>query len=204
MRHDSGRGDRLRVLALALAFGMASFCLPGATPEADADVNVYTTAGLHTVGGRKWRTTCEPYSSTITRCRAEIWATQIVPAATGDQFTQVTGWAFNNLTYFGATEAAWSGNPLAADGSWASNGRRWKTSCRDEWTGPTGCRSFIWADWIAQEGTAYVAKSGWLFNNVVAFAPPARRSAPAVGGANLDPRIECGVRSGIPSGYAFV
>ena len=60
---------------------------------------VYTTIGYHTVSGRQWYTACAPYSSTSTRCEAEIWATQVVRTSTG--YAVRNAWVFNNLTYLG-------------------------------------------------------------------------------------------------------
>lgn len=137
------------------------------------DVNVYTTPGLHTVNGRDWRTECEPYSPTVTRCRAEIWAT-VVTYSNG-RFSQTNKWAFNNLAYLPSPRAPWGSNPLANDRSWSQGGRQWETSCGDSWTGPKACRSFIYAtvieSWIDSTGTRrYRNKPGTkVFNNVVYF-----------------------------------
>lgn len=114
-----------------------------APASAEAKVNVYTTPGRHVVDGREWNTTCAPYDANITRCRAEI--------KSGGK------WVFNNLTYLPANRGLWFDNPLARPGTWTSGGREWLTSCNDDWTGPTACRTFI--------------KSGgsWHFNNLVYF-----------------------------------
>ena len=82
--------------ALALLVGM------GVTaPAANAEINVYTTPGEHTINGRQWRTWCEPYSRTA-RCTTQI---------------KVAGvWTFNNLTYLPSPRTLWKGNPLATPG----------------------------------------------------------------------------------------
>jgi len=52
-------------------------------------VDVYTTPGTHSVNGREWRTTCEPYSQTR-RCRTEIKATQV--SEISGRFVSKTDW----------------------------------------------------------------------------------------------------------------
>ncbi len=134
---------------------------------------VYTTAGSRTVNGRKWRTTCEDYSTTIVRCTATIWATTVTRV--NGRFVQKNGWQFNNLTYLPSSRSQWRGNPLATTGTFTSGGRQWKTSCGDSWTGPNGCRSFVMTDVIE----AYKDSGGnrkfrdarkWVFNNIVRFS----------------------------------
>lgn len=116
-----------------------------APASAQAEVNVYTTPGRHTVAGRQWNTTCTQYDANIKRCRAEI--------KSGGK------WVFNNLTYLAADRDVWFDNPLARPGYFTSAGREWLTSCNDDWTGKSACRSFI--------------KNGgkWVFNNLVYFTP---------------------------------
>lgn len=130
--------------ALAATAIVASSSVAAPAP-AQADVNVYTTPGRHTVAGRQWSTTCSQYDANITRCRAEI--------KSGGK------WVFNNLTYLAADRAVWFDNPLARPGHFTSAGREWLTSCNDDWTGKSACRSFI--------------KNGgkWVFNNLVYFTP---------------------------------
>ncbi|NHB85382.1 hypothetical protein G7085_14215 [Tessaracoccus sp. HDW20] len=77
--------------------------------------NVYTTPGEHQVNGRRWRTACEPYSTTL-RCRTDIWATQAV--LVNGRWAQRTGWAFNNLSYLPLDGGTWGTNPLARTGEW--------------------------------------------------------------------------------------
>ena len=149
--------------------------LEGHAPTTSVALDVYTTAGDHTVAGRKWRTTCEPYTSSIDRCRAEIWSTQVKNV--NGSFVPSNGWNFNNLTYLPSARSEWVGNPLAVhngDG-FISDDRLWKTSCADAWTGPDACRSFI----KSNEIEAYLDSSGtrryrevekWVFNNIVQFS----------------------------------
>ncbi|RMB57489.1 hypothetical protein [Tessaracoccus antarcticus] len=129
----------LAVAAIAVAAAVV------APAHAEAKVNVYITPGRHVVDGREWKTTCDPYDANITRCRAEI--------KSGGKFV------FNNLAYLAADRKLWFDNTLARPGTFTSGGREWLTSCNDDWTGASACRSFI--------------KSGskWLFNNIVYFTP---------------------------------
>lgn len=164
------RPPRLQlVLALIGACVLALGVLP--RPAAADSGWVYTTPGEHTVAGRQWRTWCEEYTSTILRCESEIWATQVIEHA-GAGFEVVNGWAFNNLTYLPIPESAWGDNPLARTGEFTVDGRQWRTSCRDEWTGPNGCRSFIRATVVAAVDGRYVRQDKWVFNNVVQFGRP--------------------------------
>ena len=136
-------------------------------------VTLYTTPGYHEVNGRKWHTTCEPYSQTI-RCTTEIWSTQV--GLTGEKFVKDTGWHFNNLTYLPQmTRAQWGSNPLANTGDFTSAGRQWRTECDTTVTGSNACRSYIWSKQVAatkqDNGTwTYAMKSDWIFNNIVRFS----------------------------------
>ncbi|GAB3811725.1 hypothetical protein GCM10028820_03440 [Tessaracoccus terricola] len=137
------------------------------------DVDVYTTPGEHYVNGRHWRTECSDYSTTVVRCRAEIYATQVKNV--GGRLQQVNDFVFNNLTYLPSPRSQWKNNPLANEGQWrADDGRQWRTSCGDSWTGPDGCRSFVLATF--HEGyldgngqRQYRQKTDWVFNNIVRF-----------------------------------
>lgn len=147
--------------------------LEGRAPVTSQPLDVYTTAGNHTVNGRKWRTTCETYTSSIDRCRAEIWSTQV--AKVGSSFVPSTGWNFNNLTYLPSARAEWKGNPLTTEGEFVSKDRKWKTSCADAWTGPDACRSFIFStvneSYLDSSGIRqYKTVSKWVFNNIVKFS----------------------------------
>ena len=175
---------KLAIIAATVA-GLLAVWAPA--PSASADVNVYTTPGYHTVNGREWRTTCEQYTveaDPIFRCRAEIKATQITRQ--GNRYVSTTGWVFNNLSYLPSARTKWTGNPLATTGEFTSSGRKWKTSCGDDWTGPNACRSFIWSSviesYIGSNGARqYVQKPQWVFNNVVYFlAENAQPPAPPV------------------------
>ena len=130
----------LAVTAIAMATAIV-----GPAPTAEAEVNVYTTPGRHVVAGREWNTTCGQYDVNIVRCRAEI--------KSGKKFV------FNNLTYLAVDRDVWFDNPLARPGTFTSGGREWLTSCNDDWTGKSACRSFI-------------KNAGkWVFNNLVYFTP---------------------------------
>lgn len=159
---------------LAVVAAGTSIVVPGELPaSADSGGFVYTTPGEHTVNGRRWRTSCEQYSNAVYRCRAEIWATQVHAKAHGG-YENAQGWVFNNLTYLPSERAGWKGNPLAEQGTFSSGGRKWKTSCGDSWTGPNGCRSFIWSNKVESflDGTGnrqYKAVNRWVFNNIVNF-----------------------------------
>lgn len=133
----------------------------------DVTFNVYTTPGDHVVNGRKWRTSCEKYSTTI-RCRAEILATQVVKV--DGRWTQRTGYVFNNLTYLPLMSGTWGKNPLANTGSWVdANGRGWRTECNTATTGRGGCRTYIVTDVTRYDdyNVRYVTERRWVFNNVV-------------------------------------
>ncbi len=130
--------------ALAIGAITVSGAILAPTP-AHADVNVYTTPGQHVINGRQWNTTCSEYDANITRCRAEILS--------GGK------WVFNNLTYLAADRDVWFDNPLARPGKFSSGGREWITSCNDDWTGKSACRTFI------------RSSNKWVFNNLVYFTP---------------------------------
>jgi len=147
--------------------------LKGYSSTSSGASDVYTTAGDHTVDGRKWRTTCKAYSTTIDRCTANIWATTV--SRVNGKFVQKNDWQFNNLTYLPSKRAQWKGNPLAKTGTFTSSGRSWRTSCSDSWTGPKACRSFMQVHVIE----SYLDGSGnrkfrdakkEVFNNVVRFS----------------------------------
>lgn len=171
---------RLKVssVVIAIVLAVTGLVLPAQTEEAAAEIDVYSTPGEHLINGRRWKTDCQPYSTHITRCWTYIWMTQT--ELVGGKPTPRTGFHFNNLTYLAAPESLWKDNPLARDGEFVSEGRRWKTSCRDDWTGPNGCRSFIWMKWLdyrkdANGNSVYVPVEQWVFNNVVRFSSPAPR-----------------------------
>lgn len=142
-----------------------------ATPKAAADVDVYTTPGIHHVNGRDWKTTCEKYSQT-TRCRTEIQATQV--RIVNGRYVHVHGWAFNNLTYLPSARSLWKNNPLAIPGDHTVNGRKWRTECETPRTGRNGCRSYILGSVIKATPKgggrySYTVKDEWIFNNIVKF-----------------------------------
>lgn len=140
------------------------------SPAAHAEVNVYTTPGIHTVNGRQWRTWCERYSVTA-RCHTDLWATTVLQAPDGSYYRAHT-WTFNNLTYLSSPESLWRGNPLATPGEHVINGRRWKTECHTPATG-NGCRSYLWTTQVLATSTStgwkYTTREAWVFNNMVQF-----------------------------------
>ncbi|MDO5678029.1 MAG: hypothetical protein Q4G35_11040 [Propionibacteriaceae bacterium] len=141
----------------------------------------YTLAGNHDLNGRKWRTTCEPYSKTE-RCRTEIWATTVVKE--NGRFVRKDGWTFNNLTYLPyMTESSWTGNPLAShnmDPGFTSGGRQWRTECHTPNTGKGACRAYLFSTVYAASpraggGYSFAQEDKWVFNNIVMFGSPAWR-----------------------------
>ena len=134
----------------------------------DKPFDLYTTPGEHLVNGRRWNTTCEPYSQTQ-RCRTDIWGTTV--SQVGGRFVQTNGWVFNNMTYAASPRSLWKGNPLGNHGSWtATDGRRWRTECDTAVTGRGGCRSYIESDAIALVGGQYKWVREFRFNNMVRFS----------------------------------
>ncbi len=137
-----------------------------------AAVDVYTSPGYHDVNGRRWHTTCQPYSQT-TRCRTEIWSTQVVLVS--GRFVKANGWHFNNLSYLPLMKRTqWTQNPLGHPGKFTSADRQWYTECDTAATGRNGCRSFIWSTEVKAtqhaNGTwSYRMDQGWVFNNLVRF-----------------------------------
>ncbi|MCG6568489.1 N,N-dimethylformamidase beta subunit family domain-containing protein [Tessaracoccus sp. ZS01] len=166
----------VRNLVTEAAKGPLGLRHPSVEPAPDFVKNpqlLYVTPGEHLVNGRRWRTSCEPYSVTE-RCRTEIWGTVVSQA--GGRFVQSTGWLFNNLTYKPTPRSVWAGNPLAATGEWTSNGRRWRTECDTAATGRGGCRSYLVASVVAYsvgpDGTgSYAWRNQWTFNSKVSFTP---------------------------------
>ncbi|MHA6525121.1 hypothetical protein [Tessaracoccus sp. G1721] len=161
---------KLIVGVLAALLGLGSWATSPTTASA---VDVYTTPGTHTVNGRQWRTECSQYSSSVTRCRTEIWATQV--KLVSGRYVQTNGWVFNNLTYLPSPRAQWTGNPLGNSGEFTQGGRDWYTECDTPTTGRNACRSYIWSTFIAATKTStgatkYVTKSDWVFNNIVRFS----------------------------------
>ena len=130
--------------------------------------DLYETPGFHNVNGRRWMTTCEPYSVTV-RCWTYIWGTEV--KVSGGKYVQVNGWNFNNLTYVAAPRSVWKGNKLAYDNEWtATDGRQWRTECETAQTGRNGCRSWVKADKIEYTGSGYRQVHKWVFNNIVRFS----------------------------------
>lgn len=139
---------------------------------------VYNSPGDRVVNGRKWRTTCEAYSTT-TRCRANIWAKTV--SQVNGRFVVSEGYAFNNLTYLPSPRSQWKNNPLGAYGkvngkeTWTAGGRTWRTECDTNLTGRGGCRSFAEAsviETITRPGqpTQYRWTTKEIFNSMVQFS----------------------------------
>lgn len=165
-------------LAVSAATVTASVAVTA--PPAAADVDVYTTPDWHRINGRDWSTTCERYSSTITRCRTNILAQTVVYSR--GRYVATTGWVFNNLTYFGADRASWGSNPLGRTTYWSSGGREWRTECDTPVTGRNGCRTYAKADVVSSKLNSrgqriyFTLRGVWVFNNLVRFGttPPVK------------------------------
>ena len=147
---------------------------PTATPtKSPGGLNVYTTPGFHFQNGRHWYTACEPYSVT-SRCRTEIWATQI--RVIDGKYAKVNGWVFNNLTYLPSPRSVWKGNPLGHTTSWTDqNGRRWRTECDTAVSGGNGCRSYVASTRVEERRSAnghvtHAVVERMVFNNIVLFS----------------------------------
>ena len=125
--------------------------------------DLYTLPGYHYDGGRRWFTSCEPYSATV-RCRTEIWATTVRDGK------RVDGWTFNSLTYRESPRALWAGNPLATRGEHEIAGRKWRTECDTALTGRGGCRSYIWRATGSLVDGQVRWSEGWHLNNIVRFS----------------------------------
>lgn len=170
----------MAVLVAAVVVAMSAV-VGGVTP-AEAEVNPYVTEGTHTVNGRQWRTTCEPYSQTR-RCRTGIWSTQV--RQINGKFVSRNQWAFNNLTYLASPRTLWKGNRLAFATRWTSkDGRRWYTECDTPATGRNGCCSYIQSRVIEATRKNGVWTYRWVtkyvFNNIVNFSVPQPPAGPVV------------------------
>lgn len=187
-----------RLLAIAAAFtttlGLASVA---PVTAGAAEWREYSSSG------RQWRETCEPYSSTVVRCRTEIYAS--VTTENRGRYTTRKGWAFNNLLYKQSPRANWDGNPLATPGQHTIDGRLWMTECDTTWTGRDGCRSRIWTRGPHLERGRWVMKYSWVFNNIVQFnstdGPPASDPGPRTVITNtVRSEVQSTYRAGCPVG----
>ncbi|WP_157633346.1 hypothetical protein [Tessaracoccus flavus] len=173
------RGTWLRATTQGLsAFVPRSFHdLLASEPEPEDDfvrTAPYTLPGEHIVNGRRWLTTCEPYSQTE-RCRTNIWAS-VVELRSG-KYQVVQGWAFNNLTYLPSARSLWVNNPLGyknLEGWTGDDGRRWKTDCDSAATGSNGCRSYAEVTVVSATprpagGYTFSKSNTFVFNNIVLF-----------------------------------
>lgn len=194
--HKTPRRTVSLLLAIVVGFVGAIVHLPQLAAAEEAN-HPYTTPGVREFNGRQWSTTCEQYSSTVRRCRAEIMATQV--RIVEGEYTFVTEFMFNNLTYLPSNRKNWENNPLAAEGQFIKDGRVWKTECNSEWTGKNGCRSFIFASVIESEQVngawKFTKADKWLFNNVVQFTAISTPPPPPgpLNPCNVDP----------PAGWTF-
>ena len=175
-----------RIAALAAAAAIALTGLTTQTASA-ADADVYTTPGGHNVNGRLWNTDCSQYSSSVIRCRTEIFANFVVRE--DDRYIRVHGWAFNNLTYLPSDRAQWAGNPLAKTGSFTKDGREWRTECDTAATGRGACRSYIKTKFAAYEDGRFVTKNEFVFNNIVRFAQGGTAPVTAIPADVLDQSV---------------
>jgi len=154
------------LLTLGLLLGLTAVTPAPAIADEPASAGEWRE---YTSGDRQWREKCELYSSTVTRCRVEIWATNAT--WDGRRFSVKDRWTFNNLTYKPSARKQWLGNPLATPGEHTIQGRRWKTECDTAWTGGNGCRSMMLVFVPHYDGKRYVNKIKWVFNNTVQFIP---------------------------------
>ncbi|MEO7587780.1 MAG: D-glucuronyl C5-epimerase family protein [Arachnia sp.] len=188
---------RFLPLLVAVLLGLTGAVVQLPQTAAAEEGHPYTTPGQREYNGRLWNTTCEQYSSTAERCRAEIFATQVKLVDGKYQF--VNGFAFNNLTYLPSNRDNWKDNPLAKTGQFIQDGRMWQTECNTEWTGKNGCRSFIFASVIEPTKTAtgwsFAKVDKWLFNNVVQFTPVVSTPPPP------GPKNPCNIDP--PAGWTF-
>ncbi len=182
------------MMALALLLGLAAVA---PTPANAAEWRQYTS------GGRQWREKCDAYSSTVERCRVELWADSA--AWNGRRYVTAKRWTFNNLLYKPSPRNQWSGNPLATPGTYTIDGRQWRTQCDTAWTGRGGCRSEILADVVSFDGSRYRSVTKWMFNNTVEFlnsdgSVPARPTPDTVITQTSAAEVSSTYRRGCPVG----
>lgn len=170
LRRTAVRALAACALALAGSHALASPAVADETRPATSATQMYTTTGVWSLNGRTWKTNCSMYSSSVERCRTEIWATAVVYS--GGRFTQSNGWVFNNLTYKESPRAGWEElNPLITPGEHTISGRRWRTECNTSWTGQNACRSRIWATTTGLRDGRFQNWDAWVFNNIVNLVP---------------------------------
>ena len=158
---------RLARVLLAAVIGLSGAAV---ATEANAQDDIYTTPGRHEYNGRLWNTTCEMYSSTVERCRTDIWAYTV--ELKDGRYAEKAGWAFNNLTYKRSPRATWNEwNALVTPGVHNVDGRLWKTECDTPWTGGNGCRSMIHATVIEKTDAGFRTVNKYVFNNIVHLSP---------------------------------
>lgn len=157
-----------KALAGLAALVIAATGFLTATP-AQAATDVYSTPGVHLLNDRYWKTECSHYSSTVVRCRTDIFATKVF-LENGQWYKQNT-WAFNNLSYLPSPRTMWSTNPLGSTGAWTSaDGRQWSSECDTPATGRGACRNYIVATVASEAGGVVKQESKKVFNSMVRFS----------------------------------
>lgn len=163
---------RIRRLLVAL-FATLALLGPWAVSPAKADtaVDLYSTPGVHLVNDRYWRTECSMYSTTVVRCRTEIYGTKVY--LSGGTWYKQNDWVFNNLSYLPSNRADWATNNLGKTMQWTGDdGRRWESECDTAATGRGACRHYIWVT-VASETNGLVKQQDMrVFNSMVRFATP--------------------------------
>ncbi len=189
-----------RVLHLLVATVMAVTLGMAYAGEAQADDNrVYKQPGQHLVNGRYWQTSCEMYSTSVVRCRTDIWSSTVV--LHNGRFVPHDGWVFNTMTYLPSSRESWGTNPLANTGEWtATDGRQWRAECDTPSTGRGACRSHAVSNVIETASGRYVTKEKWVINNIVLFSSDAvpavteiPAAAPALPGAPVEQPLGAGL-----------
>ncbi|MGO1384276.1 MAG: M15 family metallopeptidase [Arachnia sp.] len=165
-RSTSSRRLSTLLVTVGVLLGLAAVAPAPAMSEEPASLGEWRE---YTSADRQWREKCELYSSEVTRCRVEIFATNVTWDGAG--FSVKNRWTFNNLIYKPSARKQWLGNPLATPGEHRIDGRLWRTQCETAWTGGNGCRSEMLAYVPHFDGTRYVNKVKWVFNNTVQFIP---------------------------------
>lgn len=180
-----------RILVTMAAAVMVGFGTTTVVSQADVVTTaqqLYSTPGVHLVNGRYWRTTCETYSSTVVRCRTDIYATKVF-LSQGRWYTN-NDWVFNNLTYLPSPRGQWVNNNLGRSTSWtATDGRVWKSVCDTPATGRGACRNYAVASVASLKNGKVVQQEMEIFNSVVLFSTPSVpwvRGIPAAAPARND------------------
>lgn len=164
----------IRRILVALAAVMVGFgaTIPAQANQGTSAQQLYSTPGDHKVNGRYWRTSCETYSSTVVRCRTDIYATKVF-LSKGRWYVN-NDWVFNNLSYLPSPREHWKGNNLGVTKDWtATDGRRWSTECDTPATGRGACRNYVVATVASLKNGRVEQNQTKVFNSMVLFATPA-------------------------------